>query len=110
MSNAISYTSAGGVLVAARRRGDALHLQVWDTGPGIPAAQLEVLSVGDVSLGAGIEPAESEHLGIGLVASAQLARLLGGELRFYSREGRGTLAELVLPAARSTPAGAVSAA
>ena len=35
VSNAIRYTEDGGVLVSARRRGDRLRLQVWDTGVGI---------------------------------------------------------------------------
>mgnify|MGYP006196085163 CR=1 FL=1 len=37
MSNAVRYTQHGGVLLAARRRGDRVLLQVWDTGIGIAA-------------------------------------------------------------------------
>ncbi|MCW2238020.1 signal transduction histidine kinase [Azospirillum canadense] len=35
LSNALRYTEKGGVLLAARRRGDGLRLEVWDTGIGI---------------------------------------------------------------------------
>ena len=35
VSNAIKFTASGGVLIGVRRREGALHLQVWDTGPGI---------------------------------------------------------------------------
>src|SRR6186997_701129 len=35
ISNAIKYTLDGRVLVGARRRGDRVSLQVWDTGLGI---------------------------------------------------------------------------
>jgi signal transduction histidine kinase len=35
LSNAIRYTADGSVLVSARRRGESVRLQVWDTGPGI---------------------------------------------------------------------------
>ncbi len=35
VSNAIRYTVDGSVLVSARRVGELVRLQVWDTGPGI---------------------------------------------------------------------------
>jgi signal transduction histidine kinase len=35
VSNAIRYTVDGSVLVSARRVGETIRLQVWDTGPGI---------------------------------------------------------------------------
>ncbi len=35
VGNAVRYAERGGVLVAARRRGGGLVLQVWDTGVGI---------------------------------------------------------------------------
>src|SRR3990167_2951040 len=35
LSNACRYTSQGGVLLGARRRGERLFLEVWDTGRGI---------------------------------------------------------------------------
>ena len=39
MSNAVRHTSAGGVVVGCRRRGDLLRVEVWDSGPGIPEDQ-----------------------------------------------------------------------
>ena len=39
ISNALRYTSRGGVLIACRQRGARLALEVWDTGPGIPKEQ-----------------------------------------------------------------------
>ena len=39
VSNAIRYTEDGSVLLACRRRGGRLLLQVWDTGPGIRAEE-----------------------------------------------------------------------
>ncbi len=41
LSNACRYTDKGGVLLAARRRGERLSLEVWDTGRGIAADCLE---------------------------------------------------------------------
>ena len=39
MVNAVRYTAKGGVKLAARRRGDTVAIEVWDTGPGIPEAE-----------------------------------------------------------------------
>src|SRR5690606_28187999 len=36
IANALRYTPRGRVVLAARRRGDQVALQVWDAGPGIP--------------------------------------------------------------------------
>jgi signal transduction histidine kinase/integral membrane sensor domain MASE1 len=36
VSNAMRYTSRGGVIVGCRRRGEMLRIEVWDSGPGIP--------------------------------------------------------------------------
>lgn len=41
LSNACRYTEAGGVLLGSRRRGDFVELQVWDSGRGIAADQLD---------------------------------------------------------------------
>ena len=43
ISNAIRYTPSGRVVVGARRRGSALRLEVWDTGPGIREADQRVI-------------------------------------------------------------------
>ena len=50
VSNAIRYTAAGRVLLGCRRRGRMLRIEVWDTGLGIPEANI----VGNLS---GIPPA-----------------------------------------------------
>jgi signal transduction histidine kinase len=39
VSNAVRCTSRGGVLVGCRRRGEVLHIEVWDSGPGIAEDQ-----------------------------------------------------------------------
>ena len=36
VSNAVRYTSRGGVLIGCRRRREVLRIEVWDSGPGIP--------------------------------------------------------------------------
>ena len=37
ISNALKYTSHGKILLGCRRHGGNLRIEVWDTGPGIPA-------------------------------------------------------------------------
>ena len=37
LSNAVKYTNQGKLLLGCRRHGDNLRIEVWDTGPGIPA-------------------------------------------------------------------------
>ena len=39
LSNAFRYTRSGSVLLGCRRRGASVEIQIWDTGPGIPADQ-----------------------------------------------------------------------
>src|SRR5467141_2906914 len=41
VSNAVRYTLRGGIIVGCRRRGEMLRIEVWDSGPGIPADQKE---------------------------------------------------------------------
>lgn len=41
LSNACRYTERGSILLAARRRGEHLRLEIWDTGRGIAADRME---------------------------------------------------------------------
>src|SRR5262249_39097119 len=43
LSNAVRYTSKGGVVVGCRARAGALRIEVWDTGPGIPEDQRQTI-------------------------------------------------------------------
>lgn len=115
LSNALRYTSQGGVLLGARvARVDGravLRLVVCDTGPGIPASEQERIfreferlePVAGTDSGA---RRETGH-GLGLAIVQRLARLLGHPLRLDSRVGRGTRFVLEVPliaAPADTPA------
>ncbi len=41
LSNALKYTRHGGVLLGCRRHHAMLSIEIWDTGVGIPAAELD---------------------------------------------------------------------
>lgn len=101
LANAIRYTRDGGVLVAARRRGDRVLVQVWDTGVGIaPAEQARVFDefyqVGGAH--APVAPGDRKGLGLGLSIVKRLSTLMRAPLALRSRPGHGTVFTLTLPA------------
>ncbi len=95
-SNAIRYTKAGRVLIGCRRRGEKLHLQIWDTGPGIGADQQERIFEEFYQLD---NPARdrSKGLGLGLAIVERLAQLLGHPIEVRSEPGLGSMFSVVLP-------------
>jgi PAS domain S-box-containing protein len=118
VSNALRYCERGGVLIGCRRRGVALEICVYDTGPGIAENEREHLYVEFARLGQG-SPWGERGLGLGLSICHRLARLLAHELTLASRPGRGSvfgvrvprvaqtrrLARPLVPAAAPEPAG-----
>jgi signal transduction histidine kinase/ActR/RegA family two-component response regulator len=98
LSNALRYTAAGGILLGARRRGDHVELQVWDTGSGIPEDQREAIFREYYQVGNPQRDPE-KGLGIGLSIVRRAAALLGAEVRLRSRVGRGSMFSLRVPAA-----------
>lgn len=103
VSNAIRYTDSGGVLVGCRRRGDALRIEVWDTGIGIPEDQRQNIFGEFCQLG-GADGARRGGLGLGLAIVDRLCRLLDHPLALSSRLGRGSCFAVTLPAAAAQPA------
>lgn len=111
VGNAIRYTHAGAVLVACRLRGDAIQVEVRDSGIGIAPEKhadifLEFYRIGDDAGDGGM------GLGLGLAIVSRLARLLGTRVEVRSAPGRGATfslriprggADAVPPAAESEP-------
>ncbi|MEY4427484.1 MAG: hypothetical protein RLZZ182_173 [Pseudomonadota bacterium] len=97
VSNAIRYTTRGGVLVAARRRGRRrLRIEVWDTGVGIPRDQLdrifeEFYQVDNASRD------RTRGIGLGLAIVQRTAGLLGEQVSVKSVPGRGSVFRFDLP-------------
>jgi signal transduction histidine kinase/CheY-like chemotaxis protein len=103
LSNAIRYTSDGGVVVAARQRGDKLRFEVWDTGLGIrPHEQDRIFEeFYQVSSDAPpLDPTQRKGLGLGLAIVRRLARVLDAPLRLRSVPGRGTMFSIEIPLGR----------
>ena len=98
VSNAVRYTSEGGILLAARRRGNNALLQVWDTGIGIAEVDQARLSEEFFQGGnAHEDPSQSRGFGLGLAIAHRSALLLGTSLQWRSQLGRGSVFELTLP-------------
>lgn len=92
LSNAVHYTRAGGILLACRRRGDDLSIEVWDTGVGIDAADRESIFEEFKRL-----QRDGHGLGLGLSIADRLARLLGHRLSLRSQPGRGSVFAISVP-------------
>jgi CheY-like chemotaxis protein len=95
-SNAVRYTSAGGVVLGCRRRGDQVRIEVWDSGPGIPEDQRRNI-FGEFYRLAG----ENRHggLGLGLAIVERLCMLLEHPIELTSMVGKGSRFSVTLPAA-----------
>lgn len=102
VSNAIKYTPTGRVLVGARRLGNRLRLEVYDTGLGIPLSKQRVVFREFQRLEQGAKVARG--LGLGLSIVERIARVLDHRLTLRSEPGRGTLFSVELPVVASLPA------
>lgn len=103
MSNAIRYTQKGGVLVGARRRGQQLLAEVWDTGIGIAPDKLELVFEEFAQLG-NPERDRVKGLGLGLAIARRMARLMDSDIAVRSVPGRGSVFRFMLPMAPSVQA------
>jgi Na+/proline symporter/CheY-like chemotaxis protein len=97
VSNAIKYTTAGGVLVGARRRGAALRIEVHDTGIGIPHAKRRAVFKEFHRLDQGARVARGVGLGLSIVE--RIARVLDYEVSLISTVGRGSRFAVQVPRA-----------
>ena len=98
VANAIRYTREGSVLVAARRRGSEVLLEVRDSGIGISQEHQEAIFGEFYQVG---NPARDRRLGLGLGLAivARIARLLGTDVDVRSAPGKGSTFSLRQPLA-----------
>lgn len=90
VQNALKYTEQGGVVVVARSTATHLNIEVWDTGLGIAASDLQRIFEEFYQVGRS-ERARAQGLGMGLAIVKRLAKLLGHSLTVVSRKGSGTM-------------------
>lgn len=102
LSNACRYTDRGGILLAARRRGGRVSLEVWDTGRGIAADCLESIFLEFNQLDVG-RAADRKGVGLGLAIVERIAHILGYRVQVRSRPGRGSVFSIEVPLSAERP-------
>ena len=96
IGNAVKFTEQGSVVVDAFIEGDRLHLEVSDTGIGIPPERRD--SIFDQFAQAEDSTAQTHGgTGLGLAISAELVRLMNGTISVRSTVGQGTTFSIILP-------------
>jgi len=97
VSNAIKFTNAGGVTIAAELTAEhGVTIHVRDTGVGMAPADLERIFK-DFARVRDAAHAPNEGWGLGLPISRRLVELLGGSLTVESHPGRGSVFTVHLP-------------
>ncbi|HKD95665.1 MAG TPA: HAMP domain-containing sensor histidine kinase, partial [Gaiellaceae bacterium] len=95
LSNAVKFTPAGGhVDVSARLDDQQVEIAVADTGPGIPAADLETIFE---EFEQTTDGKQADGTGLGLPLSRKLVELHGGRLWAESTPGHGSTFRFTLP-------------
>ena len=100
IANALRYTPRGRVVLAARRRGDQVALQVWDTGPGIPEHHMRQI-YDEFHRYEQPFDWDGRGLGLGLSICQRISRLLGHALDARSAPGLGSMFSIVVPRAQA---------
>lgn len=99
LSNAVRYTRSGRILFGCRRHGSSVRIEVWDTGIGIPEAEIknifrEFHQVGNQGRD------RRQGLGLGLAIAQRLSNLLGHGIGVNSTVGKGSMFSVVAPMVR----------
>jgi len=101
LTNALKYTHSGKLLIGCRRRVGCLSIQIWDTGIGIPADDLEAVFEEYRQLASGL-PDRDHGFGLGLSIVHRLGKLLGHEVRVASQVGHGSVFSVEVALAAKT--------
>ncbi|MGY1530717.1 PAS domain-containing hybrid sensor histidine kinase/response regulator [Luteimonas sp. A649] len=96
LANALRYTREGRIVLAARPRGGAVELQVWDTGPGIPDYHLRQIFDEFFRID---QPGswDAQGLGLGLSICQRISSVLSHPLNVRSQPGRGSMFAIRTP-------------
>jgi two-component system CheB/CheR fusion protein len=90
LANALKYTQDGTVLLGCRRRGNAIRIEIFDSGVGIVEGQLKAIFEEYHQVdNPGRE--RSQGLGLGLSIVKRLGDLLNHPVHVVSRPGKGSV-------------------
>lgn len=90
LGNALKYTERGTILLGCRRRGDQLRIEVWDTGIGIEAEDIDPIFDEYNRIATGAD-GRSQGLGLGLSIVQRIGELLGHDVDVRSTPGKGSV-------------------
>lgn len=100
LSNALRYCEHGGVLLAARKRGDNIRFEVWDTGFGIePKAQQEIFE--EFKRHLRTDKVIAAGYGLGLAIVKRLSKAMNAPIELRSQVDQGSVFAFSLPAIHS---------
>ncbi len=103
LSNAVRYSRRGRVLMGCRRVGEALRIEVWDSGPGIAAEHHRRIFLEFQRLDTGGQSGEG-GAGLGLAIVERIAKRLGHRIGLRSWVGCGSVFSVEVPLIRSAAA------
>jgi two-component system CheB/CheR fusion protein len=90
LSNALKYTKKGGILLGCRRGPNTLKIEIWDSGSGIPKAELKVI-FDEYHQVDNTARDRSRGLGLGLSIVQRLGDILGHSITVRSNYGKGSV-------------------
>jgi signal transduction histidine kinase/CheY-like chemotaxis protein/purine-cytosine permease-like protein len=98
LGNSLKFTNTGGITFKIRYANELAHLEITDTGPGIPESEYNKIFE-PFARGSAANRVNVGGTGLGLTISKLLTELMGGELTFTSKVGVGTtfIINLFLP-------------
>lgn len=97
LANALHYTKRGGIIIAARRRGETVRIEVWDSGPGIAETERERIFE-EFQRGSSSSSANRGGFGLGLSIVSRMSQTLEHPLDMCSRIDHGTRFAVTCPA------------
>jgi signal transduction histidine kinase/CheY-like chemotaxis protein/purine-cytosine permease-like protein len=89
LGNAVKFTSKGQITFRVSYAREIAHIEIEDTGPGIPSSEYEKIYE-PFSRGSAANQVNVGGTGLGLTISKLLTELMGGELSFTSELDKGT--------------------
>jgi len=102
VSNAVSYTREGTVVVGCRRSRHQVRLEVWDNGVGVAEDDLQTIFEDYYQVD---NPARDRRkgLGLGLAIAQRIASLLDHRIVVHSQLGKGSCFAVHVPRGASLP-------
>jgi signal transduction histidine kinase/ActR/RegA family two-component response regulator len=97
LSNAIRYTSNGGVRLSVRYADEMLDVRVIDTGVGVPLDMRSNIFDEFIQLRQVTTKDKNVGMGLGLSIAKRLAEILGTSIRLHSHRGVGSVFAFRLP-------------